>query len=118
MSFRNITDREERLLRVLAAVVPELGLDAEWPHGLLVEPMDDGGMGSLRLSSREFLLVRIAAELQFTDVDGVPVLASLFVDDDGTPLELDMWKVDFNPLIEIPVDLPAAKRHKYEDGPR
>jgi hypothetical protein len=118
MAFRNITDREGRLLRVLAAAVPELGLDAEWPHDLLVEPMDDGGMGSLRLSGRKGVSLRIAAELKFTDVDGVPVLASLYVDDDGTPLELDMWKVDFNSLIEIPVDLPAAKRYSYEDGPR
>jgi len=118
MAFRNLTDREERLLRVLAAAVPEPGLDANWPHGLLVEPMNDGGMGSLRLSRRKAMFVRIAAELQFTDVDGVAVLASLFVDREGAPLELDMWKVDFNPLIEIPVDLPEAKRYSYGDGPR
>ena len=67
-------------------------------------------MGSLRLSGRKTGLLHVAAELEFTDVDGVPVSVALFVDDDGTPLELDMWKVDFNPLIEIPVDLPAARR--------
>lgn len=42
------------------------------------------------------------AEYQFTDADGVEVLASLNVDQDGRPFELDMWKTDFSPLIRIP----------------
>jgi len=114
MAFRNLTDREERLLRVLAAAVPELGLDANWPHGLLVRPLDDVGMRSLLLSRRECLAHPIAG-LVFTDVDGVPVDVVLLVDDDGIPAELDVWKVDDTPLIEVPVDLPAARRYPRAD---
>ena len=47
------------------------------------------------------------AEIQFTDTDGVEVLASLNLDQDGKPFELDVWKTDFNALIRIPDPLPA-----------
>jgi len=75
--------------------------------------MDDGGMGSLRLATDEALqqprrlMGRRAAELQFIDADGVTVLASLNLDQNGELLELDIWKTDFSPLIQIPDDLPA-----------
>jgi hypothetical protein len=77
--------------------------------------MDDGGMGSLRLATDEGLQQqpgrltgRRAAELQFIDADGVPVLASLNLDQNGELLEIDIWKTDFSPLIRIPDDLPAG----------
>jgi hypothetical protein len=41
------------------------------------------------------------AELQFDDADGVPVIASLNVDQDGDLYELDVWKVDFKPVIRL-----------------
>jgi hypothetical protein len=66
-------------------------------------------MGSLRLivdgrphSKRKF--DTCAAELHFADVDGVAVVASLYLDSEGLPLELDIWKTDFSPLNTIPND--------------
>jgi hypothetical protein len=75
--------------------------------------MDDGGMGSLRLATDEALqkpgrlVGPRAAEVQFIDADGVPVLASLNLDQNGELMELDIWKTDFSPLIRIPENLPA-----------
>jgi len=68
--------------------------------------MDDGGMGSLRF----FLPARPdasramksqASELQFTDADGGAVIVSLYVSEDGLPLEVDVWKPNFSPLIRV-----------------
>lgn len=71
---------------------------------LLVASMDDGGMGSLRLAPRgkdsgDRRFGGIAADGTYFDSDGVEVLAALYVDSDGQPLELDMWKVDFSSLV-------------------
>lgn len=75
---------------------------------LQVEDMNDGGMGSLKLAvptSARPRSGRVAcrAAVQFTDADGVEVVASLNADEDGMPFELDMWKTDFTALISIPL---------------
>jgi len=102
---------EARLIGALARLA---GLRREdgWLDRLRVREMDDGGMGSLRLDpppagpdERKFGAQ--AAEIQFTDADGVEVLASLNLDQEGKPFELDVWKTDFSPLIRIPDPLPA-----------
>lgn len=66
--------------------------------------MDDSGMGSLAFSpispSRSF--GRTAAECMFSDQDGVSVSAALNLDQHGEPLELDVFKGDFSPLVQWP----------------
>ena len=47
-------------------------------------------------------------DLPVTLADGVPVLASLNVDQNGRFLELDLWKTDFTPVIRIPDDLSTG----------
>jgi len=68
----------------------------------LVEECDDGGMGSLAFEPLGRRLGGTVSECQFTDADGVLVCAALNVDDSGFPLELDLWKVDFEPLLRWP----------------
>jgi hypothetical protein len=75
--------------------------------------MNDGGMGSLRLfpggiddTSRSFGRELVLAE--FPDTDGVPVSVALNLDAQGSLYELDVWKVDFSPLLQWPD--PAALR--------
>jgi hypothetical protein len=70
-----------------------------------VQAMNDGGMGSIRFvegapNHRGF--GRIVREVSFKDKDGVPVLASIIVDQSGELYELDLWKADFAPLSGIP----------------
>lgn len=79
-------------------------LDVDW-QSLLVEEMNDGGMGSLLLyprpttSHRRF--GRQAADCRFLDADGIDVIASLNLDEEGELFELDVWKVSYAPLIRI-----------------
>jgi len=74
------------------------------PDTLVVEPMSDGGMGSLALglgyTSRR--MGRQVAECHFVDKDQVLVSATLNVDSEGMPYEVDMWKVNFEPTVEWP----------------
>ena len=78
---------------------------------MFVKPMDDGGMGSLAIAPFEKREVgSAAAECQFDDADGIPVLATLFLDRHGSPLEVDVWKTDYSPLQRWPTkpDLGAV----------
>lgn len=47
-------------------------------------------------------MLKCVAELQFDDDDGVPILTSLNIDQDGKLFELDIWKVDYSPVIKYP----------------
>lgn len=105
MTNRRPTPDELRLLGELLNVA---GLEdrEQWLAELHVRGMDDGGMGSLNLSNggredqaRQFC--RELAAVEFTDADGVVVIATLYADMDGEPFELDMWKTDFSPLVRI-----------------
>lgn len=84
-----------------------IGVPADWKEQLRVIPMDDGGMGSLVLLpdgivKREREFGRQASEFLFKDADNVDVLATLNVDTEGEPFELDIWKMDYSPLIKLP----------------
>lgn len=92
-----------RRLLELACVDPAT---TGWLDRLEVQDMSDGNMGSLYLhhpskEARARRFGRIMAELQFTDSDGVEVLVALNVDQDGDPFELDVWKTNFQPLIDL-----------------
>ncbi len=103
---RKPTIQEERLLELLikkASIV----LPNNWKDKLLVRPMDDGDMGSLYLfPNGEIIENRIlgkqVCEFQFTDLDGIEVIASLNIDTNGELFELDIWKTDFGKLIKFP----------------
>jgi hypothetical protein len=45
------------------------------------------------------------SSLTFRDSDGVAVIATLNGDEDRRPVEVDIWKTDYSPLREIPVQL-------------
>jgi len=87
-----------------------LNLPSNWKDDLLVQTMDDGGMGSLLLFPNGFvaekrLFGKEVSRYQFVDADGVDVIVSLYTDKSGKLFEIDSWKVDFSPLIRIPDDI-------------
>ena len=43
-----------------------------------------------------------ASGCEFNDANGTLVSAELYVDQNGVPLELDVWKVDSSPLLLYP----------------
>jgi hypothetical protein len=68
--------------------------------------MDDGAMGSLYLLPQgkiveDRVLGKQVSDFQFTDIDGVEIIASLSVDSNGNLFELDIWKTDFGKLIKL-----------------
>jgi hypothetical protein len=102
---RRPTIQEERLIKFLIkksfVTIPE-----NWEKGLMVRPMNDGMMGSLYLFPQGKIVEgrkfgKQISDFQFTDIDGVEVIASLNVDSDGNLFELDIWKTDFGKLIRI-----------------
>ena len=107
MELRRPTLEEQRLLLELAKIAGMRNPDA-WVDTLKVREMNDGGMGSLSLLSegaegaRSPALVTCKAAVQFTDEDGVEVVASLNASESGAPFELDIWKTNFAPLRHIP----------------
>lgn len=107
MVSRKPTAQEQRLLDVLIARASDIVLPTDWKATLRVQPMRDGGMGSLHLfpsgrSEKKRLFGRRVSECQFTDADGIQVIASLNIDQFGKLFEIDIWKTDFSPLIRIP----------------
>lgn len=79
-----------------------------------VEQMADGGMGSLRFvipsaenSSRR--LGEVFAQGEFNDEDGVPVSFAINLDGAGQLFELDLWRVDFEPLKRLPTESDEVK---------
>jgi hypothetical protein len=103
---RKISKEEERLLDFLIGNNTSLKLPDNWKQDLLVSPMQDGGMGSLSLlfvsqSEEKRVFGEQISECHFLDEDGVDVIASLNVDQDGNLFELEIWKTDYSPLIRI-----------------
>ncbi len=73
--------------------------------------MTDGRMGSIQFvhlgvnpSSDARKFGGEMSSCHFTDDDGVLVSVVLYADTSGIPFELDVWKVDFSPLIRMPMD--------------
>ena len=107
MKFYRIPTKQEEQLIELLVHKSSLEMSEDWKNGLLVCPMYDGEMGSLYLfpqgkinESRK--LGRQISEFQFTDIDGVEVIASLNVDVDGVLFELDIWKTNFEKFVKLP----------------
>ena len=110
---RNLSQKEKVLLVALLEGKPETLSLIRSLDDLVVEEMRDGGMGSLSLvpKSQKGLTRSFGKELvagEFTDSDGVPVSVTINLDSEGTLYELDVWKVDFSPLLEWPD--PSAVR--------
>ena len=106
MPLRKITTDEERLLDHLIGLA-RLKLPQGWKENLMVEPMDDAGMGSLLLhpngqQDMKRIFGSVLSEYEFKDVDRATVIVSLNADQHGQIFELDVWKTTFEPLKAFP----------------
>jgi uncharacterized protein DUF6984 len=124
--FRRPSADELRLLCALVARAPELELPAGWEERIQVQPMADGGMGSLLLRVDGIDGVAVdgprrmgsqVAELRFTDEDGVAVLVALNTDQYAALFELDVWKVEGSPTIRIPPSADFSDVEYSGDSP-
>ena len=110
---RRATSSELLLISFLVEKA-SLHLNDNWQENLIVTPMDDGGMGSLVLNLGDDLnsnrrMGSQVSECSFLDEDGVEVLATLNLDENSELFELDVWKVNYEPLIKLPYDDSAYK---------
>ncbi len=110
---RHLHKSEFELMKVLLAKAGDTRALEDRLSRLCVQVMADGGMGSLYLvngsrNPEERRFGKCVAELEFNDVDGVVILASLNVDKDGDLYELDIWKTDFSPVLRLGFDTPPT----------
>lgn len=101
---RNLRKEEYQLLDKMLKESKDYHFNLE--H-LKVVDMLDGGMGSLYIvnplkTREERKMDKSIIEKQFYDVDDVPISVCINIDTDGNLFELDIWRVDFNPLINFP----------------
>jgi len=104
--IRIINSTEKAVLEFLVTQ-GSLHLPNGWNQNLLVQQMNDGGMGSFLIfqdasdigSTRKF--GKQVSEFEFIDDDGVVVLVSLNVDDQNKLFEVDVWKTDYTPVINL-----------------
>jgi len=116
--MRKINPQEMPLVSHLFAVAG-IGDDLK---ELLVEPLADGGMGSLAID-RVNTALRFGccvAQCEFLDADGVKVEAALNCDTAGRPMEVDVWKVNFAPIIQWPegADIRSPSSASFESRTR
>jgi hypothetical protein len=105
-SNRKPTREEEELIDFLIQKSLKK-FSSDWKEEITVQTMNDGGMGSLVICStdkreQERRFGEQISEYHFIDKDGVDVIVSLNVDNNGNLFELDIWKTDFTPLINFP----------------
>nr|WP_121273843.1 hypothetical protein [Pedobacter schmidteae] len=73
---------------------------------LIVEEMDDGGMGSLRVvveGMDDRRTSGILKDIDLYDIDGVLLVISVILDTEDNLYELDIFKGDFSPLKKFPL---------------
>ncbi len=114
--MRPISDQERNLLLRLGEVgAVQKMLLLMGMQALFVESLDDGGMGSFRIKlppEYEDEMEVVGATAKSEGKDGVLLIATLFLNGHGFPCSVDIWKVDFSPIIELPDDW------EVEDFPR
>jgi hypothetical protein len=93
--MRTPSSKEQEILNYL---MEEAGINSQ-ASTLMVETMDDGGMGSLKIGNEhsERAFGKMVSEYQSVDLDGVTFIASLYLDTNGKLYEMDVWKVDNSP---------------------
>lgn len=117
MRLRSPSPDEFRLLDFLVYEMSKFMISKEMLAKMKVADMSDGEMGSLRLfpNGSEDVGAKFgkqASACQFTDEDGIEVIASLNLDQHGNLFELDIWKTNFGKLIRIPEDMDGFRREK------
>jgi hypothetical protein len=96
--MREITNKERQFVSIL---LKRSHHQVEIPE--MVISMKDGRMGSISFDLKgDQSRTRQIIAGNFKDKDGVIVDFELTADNEGNLFELDIWKVDFSPLISLP----------------
>ena len=100
-SIRNPSNEEMRIIHFLANKAHYKR--PNWEFGLKVCELQDG-MGSLLLLPKESagknrIFKEQINDIMFKDADGIPVIVSLNIYKDDCLFELDVWKINFDRVV-------------------
>lgn len=108
--IRKINNTEKAILEYLVKQ-GSLQFPNEWNQNLFVQQMDDGGMGSFLIFQNAFdtgvkrKFGKQVSDFEFVDDDGVLVLVSLNTDEQDQLYEVDVWKTNYAPVINLKVPI-------------
>jgi hypothetical protein len=106
--LRPLRAEEREVVAALVAIAPIEQHLASAEHLDVARVRDalDGGMGSILFQSPVGEDGRksdgVVSQLWYVDADGVGVWLALILDVRGDLYEVDMWKVDWSPLVRYP----------------
>jgi hypothetical protein len=114
--MRRIRQSEYELLESLLNQADMAASSVGLSRDLLVEELNDGGMGSLRFHGVDKADCRrfgsAILEGEYYDSDGTLASVAVNIDEQGKLYELDIWKIDFSPTQRFPQpdDMQAVRR--------
>lgn len=111
---RRRASSEERALTASLCRAAGLELAPNYLEDLEVIPYNIGGTRGFWLTTKDTELNKVTscASGTFRDTDGMLVVATLLVDRELAPFEIEFWKCDFSPLERISPDIKIL-----DDGP-
>jgi len=102
--MRKLTEQE---IYIINKLIGQSNLPVGLPKpltDLYCETIDDGGMGSIKIlyedSNKEVLLKAGDIQINYQDIDNIPVNITFLIDENFNFRELDVFKADFSPLSQ------------------
>ncbi|KIE87570.1 DUF6984 family protein [Acinetobacter pittii] len=102
--MRKLTEEE---IYIINRLIGQSNLAVSLPKpltDLYCEAIDDGGMGSIKIlyedSNREVLLKAGDIQINYQDIDNIPVNITFLIDENFNFRELDVFKADFSRLCQ------------------
>ncbi|SDP83267.1 hypothetical protein SAMN04488595_1392 [Ralstonia sp. 25mfcol4.1] len=112
-----LAEERKKLLRRMGELGNFPSIKLVLDENLIVEDLNDGGMGSFKiilpLEYQGKNTGQSAIDVVSEDVDGVMLIASLFLNERGFPCEVDIWKVDFSTLVRLPTTWELANFPRF-----
>lgn len=99
----NIRPIRQNEIDLVHFLLEKLNLNpADFPISEHVDEYEGGKMGSISLGGNVDGYEGDLIQVEYIDIDDVPVVITLTKDSDNHLLDLDFWKTDFSKLLEYP----------------
>lgn len=102
--MRKLTEQE---IYIINKLIGQSNLPVSLPKpltDLYCEAIDDGGMGSIKIlyedSNRDVLLKAGDIQINYQDIDNIPVNITFLIDENFNFRDLDVFKADFSSLCQ------------------
>jgi len=105
LQVRHITTQIRQMVEIL--IKNSQSENKEYKFSDEIFYFDDGKMGSFGFvyESNEYIGGgKYISDIEFYDIDGILCVATMFAYDNNFVDSVDIWKVDFSPLIKIPIN--------------